>query len=185
LIHRDIKPANIFASIRGGRYDVAKLLDFGLAKPLVENDDPQLTQAGGITGSPLYMSPEQALGEAEPDERSDIYSLGAVGYFALTGRPPFQDQRTVQLLIAHAQQTPDPPGQHRDDLPEDLEAVILRCLAKRPEDRFASVDELSEALGSCHCAQDWSAADAERWWSNSGRISSEPSVRSKADYLPA
>ena len=90
LIHRDIKPGNIFAALRGGQYDVAKLLDFGLAKPLVDRRRAvQLTQAGSITGSPLYMSPEQAIGDGEPDARSDIYSLGAVAYFMLTGVPPF------------------------------------------------------------------------------------------------
>ena len=90
LIHRDIKPGNIFSAQRGGYYDVAKLLDFGLAKPISADSVPvQLTQDGSITGSPLYMSPEQAIGDSEPDERSDIYSLGAVAYYLLTGRPPF------------------------------------------------------------------------------------------------
>ena len=88
LVHRDIKPANIFAAIRGGRYDVAKLLDFGLAKPLMNVEAAQLTQEGAITGSPLYMSPEQAIGDREPDARSDIYAVGAVLYFLVAGRPP-------------------------------------------------------------------------------------------------
>src|SRR5262249_10388882 len=102
LVHRDIKPANIFAAIRGGRYDVAKLLDFGLAKPLLEATSAQLTQRGAITGSPLYMSPEQATGDRDPDARSDIYSLGSVLYFLVTGRPPFDDEQPMKVLIAHA-----------------------------------------------------------------------------------
>ena len=97
MIHRDIKPGNIFAAVRGGQYDVAKLLDFGLAKPIAGIDDSsQLTQAGSITGSPLYMSPEQATGDVEPDARSDIYSLGAVAYYLLTGLPPFVSDQPLQ-----------------------------------------------------------------------------------------
>ena len=109
LMHRDIKPANIFAAIRGGRYDVAKLLDFGLAKPLFSGRCGKLTQEGAITGSPLYMSPEQAFGDREPDARSDIYALGAVLYFLLTAHPPFEDEQPMKVLIAHAHDPPAPP----------------------------------------------------------------------------
>ena len=114
LIHRDIKPANIFAAQRGRHYDVAKLLDFGLAKPVatLDEESEQLTQAGSITGSPLYLSPEQAMGEVEPDARSDLYSLGAVGYFMLTGRPPFTYDKPMRLLIAHAREIPASPSRN-------------------------------------------------------------------------
>lgn len=172
LIHRDIKPANIFAAQRGGVHDVAKLLDFGLAKPLVRsggNDESHLTQEGAITGSPLYMSPEQAVGETEPDSRSDIYSLGAVAYFMLTGRPPFVDDKPLKILFAHARDPVTPPSELRDDVPSDLEAVILRCLEKRPGDRYQSVAALEEALGDCESANGWNRGDASAWWKQSGR----------------
>ena len=164
LIHRDIKPGNIFAAQRGGVYDVAKLLDFGLAKPLMSSESLQLTQEGAITGSPLYMSPEQALGEVEPDARGDIYSLGAVAYFLLTGRPPFDGDKPMKVLLAHAREEVVPPSHMRPDIPSDLEQVVLRCLAKAPEDRFQNVNSLGQALSECEVAADWSREHAARWW---------------------
>lgn len=164
LIHRDIKPGNIFAAQRGGVYDVAKLLDFGLAKPLMSTESLQLTQEGAITGSPLYMSPEQALGEVEPDARGDIYSLGAVAYFLLTGRPPFDGDKPMKVLLAHARDEVTPPTHLRSDIPDDLEQVVLRCLSKRPEDRYQNVNSLSQALADCAVAADWSREHAARWW---------------------
>jgi serine/threonine-protein kinase len=130
LVHRDLKPANLFAAVRGGFYDVAKLLDFGLAKPLTNLDSANLTGDGAITGSPLYMSPEQATGDREPDARSDIYAMGAILYFLVSARPPFEDEKPIRVLIAHAHQQVTPPSKWREDLPIDLESVIMRCLAK-------------------------------------------------------
>ncbi len=164
LIHRDIKPGNIFAAQRGGIYDVAKLLDFGLAKPLISSDSMQLTQDGAITGSPLYMSPEQALGEFEPDARGDIYSLGAVAYFLLTGRPPFEGDKPMKVLLAHAREDVVPPSRIQSEVPDDLERVVMRCLAKQPEDRFQNVAALGQSLADCEAAADWSREHAARWW---------------------
>ncbi|MEX0711257.1 MAG: serine/threonine-protein kinase [Pirellulales bacterium] len=164
LVHRDIKPGNIFAAQRGGVYDVAKLLDFGLAKPLASGDSLQLTQDGAITGSPLFMSPEQALGEREPDARGDIYALGAVAYFLLTGQPPFQGSTAVQVIVALAREEVVPPSQVRPDVPADLEQVVLRSLNKRPDDRFQDAVALSEALADCAAAGGWSRDHAARWW---------------------
>jgi eukaryotic-like serine/threonine-protein kinase len=166
LIHRDIKPGNIFAAQRGGVYDVAKLLDFGLAKPLTSShgDSLQLTQDGAITGSPLYMSPEQSLGENEPDARGDIYSLGAVAYYLLTGHAPFEGDTAMKVLVAHAREEPAPPTRWQPEVPHDLEQVVLRCLTKRPEDRFQDVLSLNQALGDCETAGDWSRERAQRWW---------------------
>jgi serine/threonine-protein kinase len=170
LIHRDIKPGNIFAASRGGYYDVAKLLDFGLAKPTSPESVPvQLTQDGSITGSPLYMSPEQALGDHEPDERCDIYSLGAVAYFLLTGRPPFDGDRPIKVILAHAHDEVVPPSRLRRDLPSDLEQVVLRCLAKNPDDRFASAMALRQALAECESAGRWTHGDAAKWWQLNGQ----------------
>lgn len=164
LVHRDIKPGNIFAAQRGGIHDVAKLLDFGLVKPLLEDQSMQLSTEGAITGSPLFMSPEQAAGETEADVRSDIYSLGAVGYYLLTGRPPFESDKPMKVLIAHIHQPAIPPTHHRSEIPLDLEAIILRCLEKAPADRFADVAALGDALDACEDAGDWSREDATRWW---------------------
>jgi serine/threonine protein kinase len=170
LIHRDIKPGNIFAAHRGGYHDVAKLLDFGLAKPLSTDTEPvQLTQDGSITGSPMYMAPEQALGDSEPNERSDIYSLGAVAYYVLTGRPPFEGDRAIKIILAHAHEVVVPPTRHRHDLPHDLEQVILRCLAKNPLERYASAAALREALSECQASGHWTAGDAAQWWRANGK----------------
>ena len=164
LVHRDIKPANIIAARRGGIDDVAKLLDFGLAKPISENKDLDLSGDGSIIGSPLYMSPEHAAGEHKVDRYSDIYSLGAVSYFLLTGRPPFQGKTAIQVLIAHSNQLPARPSELVGGIPNDLEVVVLRCLEKDPRDRFQSATELANALASCRFSGDWSTADAKHWW---------------------
>jgi serine/threonine-protein kinase len=174
LIHRDLKPGNIYAAQRGGYYDVAKLLDFGLAKPIATETEPvHLTQEGSITGSPLYMAPEQALGDSEPDERSDIYSLGAVAYFMLAGRPPFEGERAIKIILSHAHDAVVPPTQLRSDLPGDMEQVILRCLAKNPAERYSSASALREALAECEHAGGWSSQDAADWWKANGRADHE------------
>ncbi|MEX2138738.1 MAG: serine/threonine-protein kinase [Pirellulales bacterium] len=164
LIHRDIKPGNLFAAQRGGHYDVAKLLDFGLAKRTISTTESiQLTGEGSITGSPLFMAPEQATG-GEPDARSDIYSLGSVAYFMLTGRPPFPFDNAIKVMIAHASEAVTPPSAYRPDLPADLEAIVMRSLAKSPADRFQDTASLAEALTGCECAGRWSRHEAARWW---------------------
>ncbi len=165
LVHRDIKPANIFAARRGGVYDVVKLLDFGLVKPIVQEESPvDLTAEGSITGSPLFMSPEQATGDSSPDARSDIYSLGAVGYYLLAGRPPFEAERPIKVMIAHVRDEVVPPSHHRSDVPRDLEQVILKCLAKLPEDRYPNALSLAEALDGCEASDGWDRLRAAQWW---------------------
>ena len=168
LIHRDIKPANIFAAQRGGVYDVAKLLDFGLVKPLVDDEPIHLTAEGAITGSPLFMSPEQSLGDAKPDARSDIYSLGAVGYYLLTGRPPFEGDRAIKVMFAHAHEPVAPPSTLCSEIPRDLEQVILCCLAKSPADRYQTAAALHEALADCEAAGQWDRTMAAQWWQQKG-----------------
>jgi serine/threonine-protein kinase len=167
LIHRDIKPANIYCAYRGGMFDVAKLLDFGLAKPLTDANSSGLTQEGSITGSPLYMSPEQASSE-EVDARSDIYSLGAVMYFMATGKPPFAYENPLKVMIAHASEDPEPPRYVNGDVPAELEEIILRSLEKRPEDRFQTVAELRDALEQVPVDNEWSSRLAADWWNNFG-----------------
>ena len=169
LIHRDIKPSNIFAARRGGMDDVAKLLDFGLVRPAATARAAHLSAEGQILGTPLFMSPEQATGGRELDERSDIYSLGAVAYYLLTGRPPFEGEDGIAVLIAHARDPVVPPSRVRPGIPEDLERVVLRCLAKDAAERFPNAGSLERALGECACAGDWDQERAARWWRGTDR----------------
>src|SRR5262249_32816186 len=147
LLHRDIKPSNIIACERGHVYDVAKLLDFGLVKRFgFDNQLVQLTQEGSLTGSPAYMSPEQALGKPHLDARSDIYSLGAVAYFLGTGGFPSDRDTRMKTVLAHAHEKVIPPSQVREGIPVDFEAVILRCLEKEPAARYPDAESLERAL---------------------------------------
>ena len=120
-MHRDLKPANIFAARRGHLHDFAKLLDFGLVLPPPEVSNAETSREGTIAGSPQYMAPEQATGDARPDARTDLYGLGAVGYFVLTGRPPFAAPTAMAMMIAVARDPVEPPSVHRPGLPADLE----------------------------------------------------------------
>jgi hypothetical protein len=165
LLHRDIKPSNIIACERGGVFDVAKLLDFGLVQEtrLGKNGD-RLTHHGTVIGSPPYMSPEQAAGKSQMDARSDIYSLGAVAYFLLTGQPPFVRETAMMMLMAHAYEPVVPPAKLRPDVPDDLQAVVLRCLEKDPSRRFPDVHSLEQALASCAAADQWTQEQAALWW---------------------
>ena len=165
LIHRDIKPSNVIAARRSGMDDVAKLLDFGLVLPRAGSPTPQLTGEGQVLGTPLFMAPEQVMGGGRVvDERSDLYALGAVAYFLLTGRPPFDGENGIGVMIAHARDPVVPPSRDRADVPEDLERVVLRCLAKEPTERFPDAESLERALGACCCAGDWDRERAARWW---------------------
>src|SRR5262249_35655718 len=119
---------------------------------------------GTFSGSPLYMAPEQGSSVHEPDARSDIYSLGATAYYLLTARPPFEGRNVVEVLIAHAHDPIVPPSRIRPAVPTDLEQVILRCLSKQPDERFADALTLEEALAGCQDADRWTDAEAARWW---------------------
>jgi serine/threonine-protein kinase len=174
LIHRDIKPSNIFAARRAGTGDVAKLLDFGLVLSRAGSDAARLSGEGQVLGTPLYMAPEQATSGRELDGRSDLYSLGAVAYYLLTGRPPFDGRGAIEVMIAHARDPVVPPSQGRADVPQDLECVVLRCLAKDPAERFPDAEGLEHALGECACAGDWDRERAMRWWRDADQSASKP-----------
>jgi serine/threonine-protein kinase len=203
VIHRDIKPSNILTCERGGIYDVAKLLDFGVVRaidpgrdeklfgrPFTEPDvSARLKDASGDTapsegaawpnsdlpllpltwermpsGTPLFMSPEQACGRRDPDPRSDLYSLGATAYFLLTGQPPFASETSTQALDAQLCHAVKPLTDLRPDIPEDLQQVVLRCLEKDPARRYPDVMSLERALTDCECAEKWTRERAAHWW---------------------
>ncbi|HEY7315342.1 MAG TPA: serine/threonine-protein kinase, partial [Gemmataceae bacterium] len=177
LVHRDIKPGNVLVCRHGGLHDVAKLLDFGLVRAAGAGDDPtRLTAWGAVLGTPAYMAPEQARRAEAADARSDLYSLGALGYFLLAGRPPFQGGTALDVMLAHVQE-PVPP---LANAPTDLEAVLRRCLAKAPANRFPDAGSLDEALAGCMCAGEWTEARARAWWQeyrppSPGSLDSAPS----------
>jgi serine/threonine-protein kinase len=161
LIHRDIKPSNVMICERGGIPDVAKVLDFGLVLPPAGDVySDKLTQDGTVTGTPAYLSPEQASGQEAVEARSDIYSVGALGYFLLTGVPPFAGRTGMKAIAAHLYEMPEPLSRRRPDVPADLEAVILRCLAKEPNARFPDAESLNDVLWSCCLGGQWSENDA-------------------------
>jgi serine/threonine protein kinase len=164
LIHRDIKPDNILICQQGSQHDVAKLLDFGLVQSVIEEpSDTRLTQAGSILGTPDYMSPEQVSGQ-ELDARSDLYSLGAVAYFLLTGRLPFSGKNALAVMYARLQESPERPSLHARDIPTDLEDVVLRCMSRSLDARFPDARSLEKALASCRCQAEWNEDHAAAWW---------------------
>lgn len=175
LIHRDIKPGNIFISERGGIRDYTKLLDFGVVREF--KVDPSISQtAMMIAGTPSFMAPEQATHPEQTDARSDLYSLGMVGYYMLTGEVPFKGQSPIQIMMAQINETPEPLSNYRDDIPADVEAIILKCLAKKPEDRFSSALELRDALIACKCSGDWTIRKASQWWAQQSWQESDPTT---------
>jgi serine/threonine-protein kinase len=165
LIHRDVKPANILLCQRAGSSDVVKLLDFGLVKDIRPDADPALTQTNTITGTPLYLAPETITDPATVDHRVDIYALGAVGYCLLTGAPPFSGRSTVEVCGHHLHSIPPAPSERSGQpLPKSLDTLLLRCLAKRREDRPQSARELYHELAECASEAPWSLDDAQSFW---------------------
>ncbi|MGD9720147.1 MAG: serine/threonine-protein kinase [Pirellulales bacterium] len=164
LVHRDIKPANILVCQAGGMYDVAKLLDFGLARMNIGNEGASLTGIGTIAGTPAFMSPEQAAGGNEVDPRSDVYSLGAVAYFLLTGRPPFVHPTPVQTMAAHLSEPIVSPRALNPEISAEIALVVVRCLEKDAEQRFADVEAVAEALDGCPGSSGWTRKQAADWW---------------------
>ncbi len=165
LVHRDIKPANIYLGKVGMRHDFVKVLDFGLVKSVDrENTEHSLATAVGRTpGTPAYMAPEMALGE-NVDGRADIYALGCVAYFLLTGRLVFESENTFQMVAKHMRNQPVPPSVRANvDVPRALENIVLQCLAKKPDERPSDAGVLREALGSIGGTA-WSDAEARDWW---------------------
>lgn len=167
LIHRDIKPANVFLSQQGLQLDFVKLLDFGLAieEENFESGD-RLTVKGKITGSPTTMAPEQAFGE-QVDGRADIYALGCVAFYALTGRHVFLAANPRDMLVKHVKATPDLPSAFAP-VSAEFEALILKCLAKNREERPQTATEICEILQSFSSSKSWRQAEAVAWYRSKG-----------------
>jgi hypothetical protein len=147
VIHRDVKPDNLFVCRMGEEADFLKVLDFGIAKIEGAEEDATVTRAGWVHGTPAYMSPEVCNG-ARADARSDVYSLGAVLYFLLTGTPPFTAPTAAAVMVAHVNDVPDRPST-RVAVPPDVERVVMRALEKEPIDRFQSARDMDLALAAC------------------------------------
>jgi serine/threonine protein kinase len=162
IVHRDIKPANIILCERGDVPDVAKVVDFGLVKEITPHGDPN--QTGRIFGTPSYLAPESMTAPELVGPASDLYALGAVGYFLVTGKPVFEGKNALDVCIQHATAIPVPPSQHVPGIAPALEALLLRCLAKEPKDRPSSARELAALLREVPLAGTWSEAEAAQWW---------------------
>lgn len=179
LIHRDIKPANLFVARKGVVCDFLKVLDFGLVKRWRAEDETELSQsledlavadtqqtaAGQIIGTPAFLAPEAALGQVAPDVRADIYALGCVGYFMLTGQPVFAETSAVAMAVAHVTKEPEPPSQRAGRaIDAELERLVLECLSKDREQRPRTAAVLRERLSAINASEPWSAELASAWW---------------------
>lgn len=163
LIHRDIKPANILLNYRGGLFDFVKLLDFGLVK--TTEHAALATHGGGVVGTPLYMSPEACRSPESVDARSDLYAVGAVGYFLLTGTPLFEGESVLDILKAQADTLPEAISQRTTQaVSPELESLLMQCLAKDPAHRPASAQHIAEALSQLATGDSWTDAEARQWW---------------------
>lgn len=169
LIHRDIKAPNIILCERGGLSDVAKVVDFGLVKSVAELQRPDALVRGDVLGTVLYLAPEAITTPGRVDHRTDLYALGVVGYYLLTGEHPFSGRSAREVFDHHLRTEPLPPsrGLHQD-IPGDLEARILSCLAKDPRNRPQSAEVLRQRLAECEHSSAWTQPDAEAWWKEHG-----------------
>jgi serine/threonine-protein kinase len=167
LVHRDIKPANIFLCRYGEDFDFVKVLDFGLVKAFDEPGEPQvaLTREDVVQGTPAFMAPEQALGNAGLDSRADIYATGCVAYWLLTGQLVFEAETPMAMIVQHAKTPPAPPSARTElPIPPALDRIVMACLAKDPTDRPQSARELSRMLAQVDGGSEWTEERAREWW---------------------
>jgi tRNA A-37 threonylcarbamoyl transferase component Bud32 len=181
LVHRDIKPANVMLNRRGGEPDVVKVLDFGLVKAIDEEKQAGLTAANTLTGTPLYMSPESIQTPGAVDPRSDLYAVGAVGYFLLTGKPVFDASNIVELCQKHVSEQPATPSVRIGrPVSEALESAILACLEKSRAKRPQTARDLALSLSRVATAGTWTVEDGEGWWGRHERGTPMPAATPSA-----
>jgi eukaryotic-like serine/threonine-protein kinase len=181
LIHRDIKPANILLTRRGGVCDLVKVLDFGLVKAR-HLSAPDKATANAVVGTPHFIAPEAVENPQSVDSRSDLYSVGAVGYWLLTGRTLFDSADVKELLEGHVKEMPPAPSSLLDHaLSPDLEELIMSCLSKIPAQRPQSAESLESALAGCAAASTWTAQKAREWWEINVPVNEAPPVLSAAE----
>ena len=184
LIHRDVKPANLVTCHYGLKYDFVKVLDFGLVKALWGlGDDDRLTSDGMITGTPAFIAPEVALGGRVLDARVDLYGIGCVAYWLLTGERVFTGTTPMEVVLHHAKSTPVRPSERLGrPLPEDLERLVLSCLAKDPADRPASAEWLADRLALCQIPGQWTPKRAREWWERNVLNSARAEAKGEGDH---
>jgi len=189
LIHRDVKPANIYLCRYGLEWDFVKLLDFGLVKnTATAGHERQLTMAGVIAGTPGYMAPEIGLGESDIDWRADIYALGAVGYWLVTGNTVFDAKRpAMQIIMDHVQKTPVPPSRRTTNrIPPALDEILLSCLQKDPNNRPQTMQDLAQALHRVPLEEEWTEERARRWWlANAWQTRAAPALKAAPVSTPS
>jgi len=167
LVHRDITPANIYLCRMGLDYDFVKVLDFGLVKSRGDEraTEVSLTRDHHVGGTPAFMAPEQILGDKPTDGRSDIYAIGCLGYWLVTGQLVFSGRTPMETMLQHTQLKPVPPSQRTElEIPEAFDRVILACLEKLPDDRPATAEDLAARLASIETAGAWTQDAARHWW---------------------
>ena len=166
LIHRDVKPANIFVCRYPFHLDFVKVLDFGMVKAqhLGGESADGLTRVGRVTGTPAFLPPEAVIDDYPKDGRADIYGLGCVAYWLLTGLPVFERESGMGMMVAHARETPKPVSEHGLDVPVGLDRIIMSCLEKHPDMRPSSAGKLGELLDELGIASGWTAERAAGWW---------------------
>jgi len=168
LVHRDVKPANIILCKQGGLFDVPKVVDFGLVKDL-SGAGVSLTATANLAGTPLYMSPEAITVPSEMDGRGDLYALGAVGYFMVTGTHVFPGRTAMEVCAHHLHSQPEPPSQRLGRaVPPDLERLLLDCLEKEPSRRPQSATDMQRRVRECRDYGGWGRERARRWWQENG-----------------
>jgi len=164
IVHRDIKPSNIFLCVVGGVFDFVKVLDFGLAKE-IESSPRNLTSSNAFLGTPTYVAPEMILDREKVDGRTDIYMLGCVAYWMLTGHPPFEGRTDAQVLVEHVNDLPKwPSDRANQEIPPGLERIVMQCLEKEMAERFQDTDELCSALEAIEREMPWLQGQARDWW---------------------
>jgi serine/threonine protein kinase len=183
LVHRDIKPANVYVCRLGNRHDCIKVLDFGIVaiRDEVQKGKTRLTAENSIAGTPAFMAPETISGDRDADELVDIYALGCLAYWLVTGELVFDGDSPVKILYGHVEKKPVRPSKRAGiELPHDFEQLILQCLAKDPDKRPASARELAEQLDALSLDEPWNEKQAAEWWRDrpvSSRTATQPSQR--------